>query len=908
MYRKSVLWLAVIGAFLTAGVAGADQFIVKINFQLETAAVPDGYLMDCGEMYGDRGNGYSYGWSALATSDDRERNANNDQRYDTLVHFSKGSDKTWEIAVPEGDYDLFFVCGDASNTDQTNTLDVEGVIFTDPDGQDNFDEYSGRVTVTDGRLTIKPATGASNAKICFIDIIQYLPPNQAQKPVPENGAADVARDVVLAWTAGAGAGKHNVYLGTDLDDVNDATVANDLGTLVSTGQADAAYESPSVLAWGQTYYWRIDEVNATDSTVSKGELWTFTVETYGYPITGITATASGSRLGMGPEKTIDRSGLANDQHSMAPEGMWVSAGTLPNWIQYEFDQVYKLQELWVWNSNMLLETIAGYGAKDVTIEYSLDGAAWETLADAPEFAQAPSTDTYVHNTTVDLGGVWAKYVKLNINATWGGGPNASLSEVRFYYIPVAAFYPDPTDGATDVDLEASLNWRPGREAGSHKVYFDSDAGAVAAGTVAAKTVADHRFSPTGMLFGTTYYWRVDEVNEAMDPSPHEGSVWSFTTREYESIDDFEAYNDTDNCLYDSWIDGYTDHQSNSFVGYMDSFRGTFGETTIVYDGGQSMPFEYNNGDTPYFSEAYREFSPTRDWSIAGADTLLVNVRGDAPGFAEMGDGSIVMGGIGSDIWNASDQFHFAFKQLSGNGTIIAKVESLTRANEWTKVGLMVRESVDPAARYAAVYITPDYGVRYQARLTNAGTAVSDSAVATPEQIAMKAPVWLKLERSGNNFNAYYSADGATWTAMVWNPQSITLSGTICIGLAVTSHNTADATAARFSSVTVTGATGAWQTAQIGVAQPTSTPDTLYVVVQDNSGKSKVVAHPDPMVTVTPSWQQWKIPLSEFTAAGVKLTKVQKLYIGTGNRANPTKGGAGHLYIDGIGFGHPVADE
>ena len=213
MYRKSVFLLALIGICLTAGTAGA-QLVVKINFQLDSAAVPAGYLMDCGQVFGDRGNGYSYGWSADATADDRERNTNDDQRYDTFVHFSKNTDKTWEIELPPGEYDLFFVCGEQDNTNQTNSLDVEGITVTDPDGEDNFDEYTlTAVPVTDGRLTIKPVTSELNAKFCFIDIVQVVPRTKATDPVPEDAATDVVRDVVLAWTAGENAGKHHVYMG-----------------------------------------------------------------------------------------------------------------------------------------------------------------------------------------------------------------------------------------------------------------------------------------------------------------------------------------------------------------------------------------------------------------------------------------------------------------------------------------------------------------------------------------------------------------------------------------------------------------------------------------------------------------------------------------------------------------------
>lgn len=145
---------------------------LKINFQPSGAPIPEDYLPDCGDVFGDRGNGFSYGWSLNTTADTRDRGAAPDQRYDTLDHMQKdGVVKMWEVALPNGLYDLEIVCGDPSNADQLNNLDVEGVLVTDPDGMDNFDTYilSG-IQVGDGRLTIMPGTGSVNAKIMFVHI------------------------------------------------------------------------------------------------------------------------------------------------------------------------------------------------------------------------------------------------------------------------------------------------------------------------------------------------------------------------------------------------------------------------------------------------------------------------------------------------------------------------------------------------------------------------------------------------------------------------------------------------------------------------------------------------------------------------------------------------------------------
>ncbi len=147
---------------------------VKVNFQPASSAIPASYLADIGAVFGNRSNGYSYGWN-VANNNTRDRKVSGvDARYNTLNHFSKpaGTLRYWEIALPNGSYSLIVGCGDPSFKDHINTLNVENVIVTDPDGKDNFDEYTVTVTVSDGRLTIKPASGAVNAKICFVDISQ----------------------------------------------------------------------------------------------------------------------------------------------------------------------------------------------------------------------------------------------------------------------------------------------------------------------------------------------------------------------------------------------------------------------------------------------------------------------------------------------------------------------------------------------------------------------------------------------------------------------------------------------------------------------------------------------------------------------------------------------------------------
>ena len=121
----------------------------------------------------------------------------------------------------------------------------------------------------------------------------------AGAPLPEDKATDVLRDVSLGWTPADGAKTHDVYLGTSFADVNNASRATPLNVLVSKGQDPNSYAPPAVFTLGQTYYWRVDEVNAApDFTVFRGDVWQFTVEPYSYPIpvTAITPIASSARL------------------------------------------------------------------------------------------------------------------------------------------------------------------------------------------------------------------------------------------------------------------------------------------------------------------------------------------------------------------------------------------------------------------------------------------------------------------------------------------------------------------------------------------------------------------------------------------------------------------------------------
>jgi len=303
--------------------------------------------------------------------------------------------------------------------------------------------------------------------------------------------------------------------------------SNPLEVLVKQNHDPNTYDPPGLLDFSQTYYWRIDEVNTPDDTIFKGNVWQFTVEPFAYPIAGDLITAAASSVDnndTGAVNTINGSGLDdNDEHSSDPSDMWVSNAFDPNqpWIQYELGKVYKLNEMLVWNPAGL-GLLTALGVKDALIEYSVDGSEWKTL-DTVELPQAAKS-------SVDLQGIVAQTIKITVQSNWSGGftQQIGLGEVRFLATPMAAWELSPADGTALADLTAALSWRAGRQAASHDIYISTDELAVIDGTAPLVNVTESSYTAALDMLDTTYYWKVNEVNEVEDPSIWEGDVLSFS--------------------------------------------------------------------------------------------------------------------------------------------------------------------------------------------------------------------------------------------------------------------------------------------------------------------------------------------------------------------------------------------
>jgi fibronectin type 3 domain-containing protein len=158
------------------------------------------------------------------------------------------------------------------------------------------------------------------------------------------------------------------------------------------------------------------------------------------------------------------------------------------------------------------------------------------------------------------------------------------------------------------------------------------------------------------------------------------------------------------------------------------------------------------------------------------------------------NGVFTVSGAGGDIQGTADAFRFDYMTVTGDCTIIARVASVQNIDAWSKAGVMIRASLDPGAANAFIAVTPGNGVTWQSRLTaGGGTGWNQTG-------GLNAPYWFKLVRSGTLFTGYRSPDGANWTPQGTN--TITMSNTVLVGLALTSHNSSSLGTATFDNVTV----------------------------------------------------------------------------------------------------------
>jgi hypothetical protein len=400
-------------------------------------------------------------------------------------------------------------------------------------------------------------------------------------PEPADGV--MLRDtwVSLGWTPGDFAASHDVYLGENFDDVDagtgDTFQVNQTETYFTIGFPGFPY--PDGLVPGTSYYWRVDDVEADGTTIHKGTVWSFMIT---------------PKFALNPNP-VDGTGFVDP--------------------------------------NVEISWEAGFGAMLHHIYFGDNFA--DVNNGTPDTYKGPSGFSKYTPGTLELGKAFYWRVdEFDGFETYKG-------DVWGFTTPGAVGTLMPSNGATDIRQTQILKWSPGDNAASHEVYFGTDKDVVRNADTGSpeykgtKDLGSQSYDPGKLEWDSTYYWRVDGVDNANPDSPWVGLVWSFTTADFLIVDDFELYNDLDpadpqsNRIFNVWLDGYGIPTNGSVVGY--DFP-SFAEQTIVHSGNQSMPLFYDN--SAGYSEAILTLTSPRDWTEKDVDKLTIWFRGDAANAAE----------------------------------------------------------------------------------------------------------------------------------------------------------------------------------------------------------------------------------------------------------------------------------
>jgi regulation of enolase protein 1 (concanavalin A-like superfamily) len=179
----------------------------------------------------------------------------------------------------------------------------------------------------------------------------------------------------------------------------------------------------------------------------------------------------------------------------------------------------------------------------------------------------------------------------------------------------------------------------------------------------------------------------------------------------------------------------------------------------------------------------------------------------APGAATFLNGTFAVQGAGADVWGTSDGLNYAYLTLTGDGTIVARVATVSSEANWVKAGVMIRSTLSPSSAQAFMLVSHAKGVAFQRRTADGAISVSTSGTAST------APHWVSLVRTGNTIWAYESADGSTWTSVA--SDTFTMPDTVLIGLAVSSHVPGTLATATFDAVKTQALPSGWSDADIG---------------------------------------------------------------------------------------------
>ncbi len=483
-----------------------------------------------------------------------------------------------------------------------------------------------------------------------------------------------------------------------------------------------------------------------------------------------------------------------------------------------------------------------------------------------------------------------------------------------------AFGPDPKDGALHKNTWVTLGWRSGDFAVSHDVYLGDNFNDVSEATRDSNVFWGNQTTtfyvagfpgaayPDGLVPGTTYYWRIDEVNDADPNSPWKGDVWSFsippkTAYNPNPADGAEFVGPDDVTL--SWTPGFG---AKLHTVYFDDDFDTVNDATGGSPGGLTT-----------YAPGPLELEKVYYWRVDEFDAAAT-YKGDVWSFTTPGAvGNPKPAYRATDVgmntilrWTAADsatshQLYFGTDKeavrAAGSGSPEDK-GSIALGAESYEPGLLEADTV----YYWRVDEVDSQGNTSKGPLwvftTGAFLLVEDFESYTDDDAAGQT-IWQTW------IDGFGIADNGAQVGYLMPPyceQTIVHGGFQSMPLVYT--NEAGVTNSE-ASLTLT-APRDWTQAGVtelslwfrGAAGNAAEP--LYTSIANTTGSAAVVSYDDPGATTIRTWRQWRIPLQGFADQGISLSNVDKLAIGLGSESGMAAvGGSGTIYIDDIRLYRPA---